>query len=84
MNPIDRIIAKYPETGLVDPFFGTNISLTSEMLDFFNSYLLCYHDYPDASIAREFAEKFGISYKTAKKVEYDYVVVNRARIYSMI
>lgn len=35
MNPIDRIIAKYPETGLVDPFFGTNISLTSEMLDFF-------------------------------------------------
>lgn len=84
MKTIDKLIAKYPETGLIDPFFGTNINLTTEMRDFFNSYILYFHDYPDSCIAREFAEKFGISYEIAKQIEYDYVVVNRARIYKYI
>lgn len=34
MKTIDKLIAKYPETGLIDPFFGTNINLTTEMRDF--------------------------------------------------
>lgn len=87
MRPMTRIeaeMAQYPETGIVNPYIGTKLCLTQEMIDFFNGYLLEYKDYPDAKIAREFADKFEFTKDGAKEIEHAYVVVNRERIYKRI
>lgn len=87
MRPMARIeaeMAQYPETGIVNPYIGTKLCLTQEMIDFFNGYLLEYKDYPDAKIAREFADKFEFTKDGAKEIEHAYVVVNRERIFKRI
>lgn len=84
MTQIEREMAQYPETGIINPYINTKFVLTDEMIAFFNQYLLTYYDYPDTKIAEEFACKFDIIQETAKIIEHDYVVVNRARIYKRI
>ena len=84
MTRIETEMAQYPETGIVNPYIGTKLCLSQEMIDFFNGYLLEYKDYPDAKIAKEFAEKFEFTKDGAKKIEHAYVVVNRSRIYKRI
>lgn len=87
MKPMTRIeaeMAQYPENGIVNPYIGTKLCLTQEMIDFFNGYLLEYKDYPDAKIAREFADKFEFTKDGAKEIEHAYVVVNRKRIFKRI
>lgn len=84
MTRIEAEMAQYPETGIVNPYIGTKLCLSQEMIDFFNGYLLEYKDYPDAKIAQEFADKFEYTKDGAKEIEHAYVVVNRSRIYKRI
>jgi len=84
MTKIESKMSQYPEIGIINPFIGTKFYLTQEMVDFFNGHILVYRDYPDAKIVKEFGEKFGIASDMAKEIEYEYVVVNRARIYKRI
>lgn len=84
MTIIEKEMAQYPETGIINPFVNTKFVFTQEMLNFFNGFLLVYRDYPDAKITGEFAEKFEIDITAAKDIEHAYVVVNRARILKRI
>lgn len=92
---IDEIIkeldAKYgiereevPEISIINPYRNTKLCLTEEMLEFLNKHLLQYRDYPDGLIAKAFSDRFGLVLESAIRIERDYVVFNRRRIYNRI